>query len=149
MKKLLSLLLLVGILVSTSAMAQPINLLGDSTTMTTEVTENMLDEPTLNELNNNVFIQTLIKGYSKIGIKVESAYYLANIDNDKLIAIEPSYSQEKFDYVIATDFSEMIYIFANYEKMSTVELMRTLVMNKDVPVDVVMDLAGVFMRGEL
>lgn len=148
MKKLL-ILLFVGILATTGAWANPINLLQEGTPVqTSEVDENMINQEMLDTLNQNIFIQIMVKDYNSVGIKIEDTFYISNIQDDKIISITKSNDYDSVDYTIETNFAEMLYVFANHNKMSKVELLRTLVMDKDVPVQVVMNLAGVFMRGE-
>lgn len=160
MKKI-ALLLLFSVLLSVGVMAHPINLIETGTPVVTKTT-NLLEEGTptvtnaienheineniIYELNNNQYINAMTKGYSSIGIQLEEQFYHITITEDKIDAIYKLDEPTKVDYVLKTDLPEILYIYTNHETMSKTEILRTLIMEKDIPLKVVYRFVGILMN---
>lgn len=147
MKKI-ALFLLFGVLLSAGVMAQPINLLEEGTSMRTKAIENnAINENIIYELNNNIYINAMTEGYNSVGIQIEEQFYHISITNNSIDAIHKLDEPIKTDYTLQTDFPEILYVYANHQTMPKTEIMRTLIMDKDIPLKVVYRFVALLMRG--
>lgn len=147
MKRLL-LLLFMGVLVSTGTFAQPINLLVEEEQYFLPETEKgLLTQDILDELNNNIYVNALIEDYNSIGVKIEDTLYVIEIKDNKINNIILGDNFSVVDYTIETNFIEMLYIFSNHNKMNKIDMLRTLVLDKDIPIKIVFRMAGILIKG--
>ena len=143
MKKVIFLIMVV--LLATCIVAEPINL-----NVVEQQRPNVIDNDTLNILNQDKYVHCLIDGYSSVGIQVEDGTYIATIENDSIIKIEKYQDNETkptTNYTIKTTFDEVVYVYANYRNMDKIDLLRTIIIDKQMPLNVVFRFIEILIQG--
>lgn len=136
-----------GILLSASVMANPINLMEEGTPMEISEVNYEINENIIYELNKNEYIKALIKGYDSVGIQIEETFYEVTIKENNITNIQKKEKHTEVGYTIKTDLPEILFIYANHNTMSKVDIFRTLVLDKDIPMKVIFRVVNLLMRG--
>ncbi len=137
MKKIWVFPILVLLLVNGS-MAQTIDL--------TYQNQPNLESDLIAELNSRPLTHALIDGYSSIAIEIDDIRLIVHIEEDNITSIERNRFADA-DYTIKSSLAELAYIYLNRNSMSRIEMLRILVTEKDIPLRVILRIAGLLIKG--
>ena len=96
-------------------------------------------------LNDDPYVHLFIDGYERVGVRFGQEAYTVHVENDQITKIVPGISGS-VDYEVGIGFEEALYLYASRAGHSKVELLRLAVLEKAVPIRVVMRFAGAFMK---
>lgn len=133
---------LVLVLLST-ANAETIDL-NEGTDSTVQSYSQLIDQDILDILNGDALTHAIIDGYSSVGIQIDSTRHVVTIEDDKILSIEED-DTTPVDYTLETSLKELLSIYTQKDTLSPIEVLRMLIMDKDVPMKVIFRVVGLIM----
>lgn len=100
-----------------------------------QVTETELS-PAMEKINAHPLTQAFIADYEKIGFVIDNSSYIINIQEDKIVSIEPKENLTGTDYVISTDMEEIMQYITDFDGGNAMTLIAKFLFEKDIPLKV-------------
>lgn len=103
-----------------------------------------LSDKTLERINSNEYVQALTKGYEAVALEVDELRLVVYIEDDMIVRVV-AHDESEVDYTIATTKEEILNVYEQREELTILQMIRILVLDKDVPMTVIWRFARMFM----
>lgn len=136
----IGIIVLVMLLLTTSVLADSVNLLEESEEQHESVSDELVEL-----LNEQVLVHAFIDGYDVVGVEVENTNYVLMIENDSITEIVKN-SNITTDYTIKTTIEEVLFLSLSKDKINQLEAIIKLLRTNEVPGKVILNIIRVIFE---